>query len=287
MKKVLSVLLAVVIGVGFGVCAFAAPEPGVKTVTGIEAVWNGEADVYLFRMEPSFTPETVTVTLFYEDGSLEVLTSWDDYDDDYNWSWDVFYLYDAATRKVTFYYSDVVLAQAYFEPTGKDWIRYYYMNIDFYATLPQTSFTVPADTVKNVLASMQTPLKFEERLTILAEPDGEMLRKVFSFVPEKSGMHYFYSEKTDANPYAILWDADLNEISQSKDNIGNNFLLPAKLEAGKMYYLHIGALNGYGDMTFDLVVSDKAPKMNAVQWIVHYLLGGWILARNNIKIISR
>jgi len=284
MKRVLSGLLALVIGLGCAVCALAADEPGLKKVTGLEAEWNGEVpSVRLYSLYPEFTPEHVTVTLSYEDGTSKVLSEWWEewWGEGGFWQWYLEITYDLKTEKVTFHYIGSDMEVAYWNSVDRDNTKY--IRADFLAGVPQTSFTFPVAFLEEAIADQQIPLKFNDRLTVLADMESVDYCRIFSFAPEKSGTYYFYTQKSEANPYALLRDADWNEIDTSSDYIGFNFCIPANLEAGKIYYLFVGALNGYGEDTFELVVSDKPLRMNAAQWVVHYLLGGWILARDNTK----
>ena len=262
MKKLLSVLLAFTLALTLAVCAFAAepapPEaphegsrfleearasaaPGTQSlvfdlpdVTGISAVWDGDTDT-LFDLwyGPYFRPENVAITVTFAQGAPETLDHW--YDGGYDWFWEVFYLYDEATGKVTFYYSDSKFVQAYVDTLkwGDDWIYE-----DFYATLPQAVVTVPANLRENHLKNLpKTELKAGETKQVQAA--GCTL---FSFKPAADGAYYFYSEKLqNCDPYAELFDVDFNYIQSNGDRADDNFGLIADLEAGKTYYLIVYA----------------------------------------------
>ena len=65
----------------------------------------------------------------------------------------------------------------------------------------------------------------------------------YKFVPTKTGTYYFYSISTDKSPTAVLYDANMEELTKSqylRHNLTDNeldFYLSYECEAGKTYYV--------------------------------------------------
>jgi len=262
MKKVLSVLLVLALAMGFGVCAFAAPEPGVKTVTGIEAVWNGEIAAIIderghheiiYFLIPYFTPENVEITLHFEEDEPEKLTAWEVYNDD--WSWYIYYSYDAEASAVTFYYQDSSIKQSSYESYE-----------DYIAALPQTAITIPADFLQKYMDSLKpwTELQAgESKKAVLTKGKYE----VFTFTPEADGLHYFYSENAvNAYPRAWLTDTAFTDIG------GFNSIV--ELQAGKTYFLFVFTYTEEANGECDVIVSSDVRKLSGWQWVSELLSGG-------------
>jgi len=301
MKKVLSLLLALALALSCAVCAFAAkdfapPEkpnrgpkfpshvasqaaaPGTQsltfalpTVTDIAAVWNGEVLFDYYWMELYYGPANVAITVTFDDGTSEVLTSW--YGEGYGaswWWWEVWYEYDEATGKVLFFYIDSNLYKEYRDSLGAEdegnWP-------DLLATLPQTVITVPADLRENHLNSLpKTELKLGENQRVPAQQ-----YTVCTFTPAKDGLYYFYSaDYRNCDPWAILADANFNWIDSSDDLFDLDFGIIAELQAGKTYYLIVG---GYWEYTeeadkFDVGVRDDVRKLTRLQLVMELFTGG-------------
>ena len=65
----------------------------------------------------------------------------------------------------------------------------------------------------------------------------------YKFIPKKTGTYYFYSISTDKSPTAVLYDANMEELTKSqylRHNLTDNeldFYLSYECEAGKTYYV--------------------------------------------------
>ncbi|MCL2494125.1 MAG: hypothetical protein FWE98_00530 [Oscillospiraceae bacterium] len=235
MKKLISILLAALI-LCFGCAAGASaalPAPGaieaqslqfeLPAVTAIEAQWSGE---YLFDswLDPKFTPENVTVTVYFEEGEPEVLRYW--YARTAEWYWHVYYDFDCDAGRVTFTYWDTNL-----------------VDVDD-ADLPQASFDFPADYLARFMASQQvTQLKLGEASTAQGTENGW---KIFAFTPATSGDYRFTTDSEDWYGALHLMDADL-------DRVGFGYVVYPSLQAGKTYYLFVYS---YVDGEYSVTVTD-------------------------------
>ena len=95
-------------------------------------------------------------------------------------------------------------------------------------------------------------VKADERI-VVAISEGDKI--YVKFVPEKTAVFEFKSDASgDDDPYAYLYDEAENEITGGDDDIDYNFCFEASLEAGKTYYLLIGAYNT-DDITIGLTVT--------------------------------
>ena len=299
MKKALSVLLTLALALSLAVCAFAAQEPpepparpgasrfqdfapaqaepGTKgltfelpVVTGITAVWDGNpAGLFDGWYGPNFTPESVAVTVSFEEGEPETLDHW--WDEGYGWYWEVFYDYDDATGMVTFYYSDSNLQRTYYDSDGKGYIW-----SDYLATLPQASFTIPAGLLEEYLKNLpKTELKLDVSEAVTLDWDERM---VFSFTPEKDGLYYFYSKNQTPGSYAYATLANdaFGIIAHYERLFDRNFDLIAELQAGRTYYLLISVYNyGEGPAEFDVSVSSGVRRIGFLQKLEYLFAGGW------------
>lgn len=61
-------------------------------------------------------------------------------------------------------------------------------------------------------------------------------RNYMRFVPEESGFYQIFST-SDTDPYAVVYDSSIDEISYSDDVDGYNFSIAVYLEAGETYYV--------------------------------------------------
>jgi len=273
MKKALSILLALAIGLSFVVCAAAkeAPfkEPGASKfkdfvpaqaapstqsltftlpiVTGITAVWDGDTEkLFNFWYGPYFGPDNVTITVSFAEGEPEELTHWSDYG--YDWFWEVFYEYDDETGKVTFYYWDSNLREAYIDTLrwGDDWNW-----DDLYTSLPQAEIMVPANLREEYLKNLpKAALKLDESQTV---PKGEYT--IYTFTPAKDSLYYFCSTNNrNCDPYAYLYDANFGYINGNDDRVDWNFGFIASLQAGKTYYLVVSGYYSEDSGSFDVGV---------------------------------
>jgi len=307
MKKALSVLLAFALAMSLAVCAFAVKVPleeprnspptfeemqarmsapvdpslsptlhyELPTVTGIEAEWDGDIEALFNRWRgPFFGPDNVTVTVTFEGGETEELTSWNgQYYSSSHWYWRVWYDYDEETGEVLFYYDDSNLWWAYVDSFGdSDWD---YVREDYFATLPQTVITVPVNLRANYLSSLpKTALKLGEEQRV---PVQEFT--VYAFTPAKDGPYYFYSANyRNCDPYAHLYDAAFNRIA-GNDNLSFdlNFGIIAELQAGQTYYLFVAGYYSYENEEtdrFDVGVRDDVRKLSSGQYAIEFLTGG-------------
>jgi len=315
MKKALSILLALTIGLSFVVCA-AAKEPlpelpngepkfksfvanmpagaalqglsfELPTVTGIEAVWNGEILVNFWSKEPYFAPKNVSVTVSFADEAPEMLTYW--WDEGNGWWWEVFYVYDAETGKVTFYYIDIKFYEAYIESIGESYEKW--NSEDLYATLPQWEFTVPTDLWEQYINSLTgAELKLDVSQTVSLS-EGE--QKIFSFTPQEDGYYRFYSLDNDGDPYGYLFGPDFEYMQSNDDGGGNlNFAITAWLEGDKTYYL-VACEYYYSGANYKVMVTKASGdgdgrvfKLWASQYRIHYktstyINSFWLVERND------
>jgi len=296
MKKLLSVLLTLALALSLAVCAAAAKappleEPGASRfqsfvsaasiptaqsltftlpiVTGITAVWDGDTNALFDRWYgPYFNSENVTITVSFEEGGSELLTHW--WDGGYDWFWEILYEYEEATGKVTFYYWDSNLRQAYVDTLK--WGDYWNWQ-DVYAMLPQAVITVPANLREEHLKSLsKTALKLDETQKVPAQE-----YTIYTFTPEKDGLYYFYSRNyRNCDPYASLRDANFNYIASNDDRIDWNFGIIAELQAGKTYYLIVGGYYDYGETIdrFDVGV-EMLSYSGTFGWLGVLLHGSW------------
>lgn len=97
------------------------------------------------------------------------------------------------------------------------------------------------------LAENETALSLAQPTQISVEPEA---RVTCVFVPQKDGYYRFYSE-SGVDPYATLYDSDMNELIFNDDAYDYDFALKNKLYAGETYYLEVGA---YEDETVSVPV---------------------------------
>jgi len=295
MKKILSVLLTIALALSLSICAFAAKEPPARpgaprfqdfappqastqslifelpTVTGITAVWNGDTEGLFDRLYgPFFHPENVAITVSFAEGGPETLDHW--YDNGYGWFWEIFYDYDNATGKVTFFYSDSNLRAAYDDTLrrGDDWSWE-----DYQATLPRASFSIPVNLrLEHLNGLPKTALKLGEGQRI---PAGECV--IFSFTPAKSGQYYFYSENHgSAEPYGELYDAGFNFLTCHYNYERHDFGIVWELQAGKAYYMLVSDLDGSAG-EFNVTLRSDIRKLDLWGMIWDTLTGGMLLRR--------
>ena len=307
MKKALSIVLALALALSLAVCAFAkeplperpskspptyqdmqakmsraaAARPSLTyelpTVTDIDAVWNGEVLFNYYWFELYFSPANVDVTVTFDDGSSEVLASWwgEGYSAISYWWWEIYYEYDAAAGKVTFYYSDSNLGRAYIDSLANPEEDFRWE--DYLTTLPQASFAVPIGLLEDILNNLAAvALQLDvSQAAILAE--GE--RKLFSFTPEEDGYYRFYSlDRDSGDPYGILFDADLQYITENDDGGGDlNFSMNVWLQADNTYYLVAGSYSGAPASYKVMVTKSDGPvsndpvfALNTDQYVISY-----------------
>jgi len=288
MKKVLSVLVALALMLGCGVCAGAkAPPPEeaipqglvvyLPVVTGIQAVWTGGP--LLFDRYPDIHPKTVAVTLTYEGGETETLPYWDGQASD-GW-WEIVSRTIGETANsvtMAFYYSDEKLVQAYIGGLG-DGESYNWLN--YLGTLESCTLVIPLNNMENFIEGSRplTELALDEsQPVVLAQ--GEY--KVFSFTPEADGTYCFYSFDNDRDPYGWLVGPDFAIIRRDDDSGGEgNFRIVAALEEGVTYYLIAGAYaQGAGSYRVMVAETDEIEPPAFLLWtnryVVRYKTYEWI-----------
>jgi len=253
MKKILSIVLAILIAASTAAVVSAqVPEAGIDeqslvfelpVVTDIEAEWNGEILISIWG-GLRFNPENVAVTVFFEDSEPEVLERWSGSVSGGNQgssAWEVFWIFDRETNVVTFFYSDSNLWDAFWgeqdfgcccEVTDEAYEA-------FRATLPQDSFTVPADFMDEFFAS--TPVfPLDEAVAITRDGD-----RVFSFTPEESGIHWLSTANGDI--LVRIFDENLQHLHGEWMWSTRRIALP--LEAGNTYFIYFQSVSRPGDVT--------------------------------------
>ena len=78
-------------------------------------------------------------------------------------------------------------------------------------------------------------------------PEPKYAPLVLAFTPEEDGAYRFYSyDKNDCDPASWLYDDQGSLIRSGDDEAGDlNFAVNAELEAGKTYYLYVGAYQSF------------------------------------------
>lgn len=97
------------------------------------------------------------------------------------------------------------------------------------------------------LAENETALSLAQPTEVTVAVDTEVM---CVFTPEKDGYYRFYSV-SGVDPYATLYDSDMNELVFNDDAYEYDFALKNKLYAGETYYLEVGA---YEDETVSVPV---------------------------------
>jgi len=234
LKQLLSVLLACLLCLGCGVGAAAIPVyneigateamfegtfkgifetqsmPPLRTVTHIEAQFNGEVRFNTSNFSPHFSSINVTVTLYFEDDEPEVLDGWS------GESWIVYPALNSAAGKVTMYYDDMNLREA---NPGLD-----YYGDEYRALLPQASFDYPENYCAFIL---------ERRLPYIALKPGETymiegMGNVFTFTPDRDGAYRF---EPGERALTYLFNSDLNLLAASY------YAIDLNLRAGVSYFV--------------------------------------------------
>lgn len=78
----------------------------------------------------------------------------------------------------------------------------------------------------------------------------------FVFTATESGQ-YIFSSSDASDPYAMLYDAEGNDLSSDDDaGEGNNFLFAYNLEAGQSYYLRVGTYEADETVTINVALFD-------------------------------
>ena len=234
-KKLLALLLALVIALGLGATAMAEepvlgeesealiaieelPEKDeafgvqslpfpLRTVTHIEAIWNGRIRYDYQYFTPQFDSSNVIVTIYFEQGEPVVLDRWwQDWNDSGTQRWQVFHNYDSAEGIVTIYYRD-----------SNNWD-------DALETLPQSTFAYPGDNSILFRYEPFSAVTLNKAMTV----DG--IGRVFVLTPGRAGPYVFQADSQTA--YISLFDADFEPIA-----ITPNSRIRIDLEAGKPYYV--------------------------------------------------
>ena len=144
MKKILSILLALIFVASSAVAASAALPADEITpynlfqlpvVTSIEAELTGE-DIFIWNGTPGFHDGNVMITLHFEEGEPQVLTRWNGWGTGDVW-WSIGWNYNAAVGTVTFFYEDSNLWRA-FSDANPD-LSYPESRELFIATLPSAT----------------------------------------------------------------------------------------------------------------------------------------------------
>jgi len=253
MKKILSVLLALALGMSLAVCAAAksdppAKDPGVQeakavtqglfatlpNVTGVAARWAGPA---LSLEWPDIGPDTVEITLSFAVGAPVTLPYWDDEASDGWWQIrEELVGKTAAALTLRYYYEDEKLWDAYINTLASPWWDNY-NEAAYLATLKSATVTVPLNTVEEFIDSHRP-------LTALALDVSQAVAlaagayRVFSFTPGADGAYCFYSFDNSGDPYGYLVGPDFKIMRRNDDGMGDlNFRMAVDLKKDTTYYL--------------------------------------------------
>ena len=267
MKKLLVILLAGAMLAGFALPASAAPEPGVKTVTKLEAVWTGDPIVWELWNSDYIAAD---ITLTYEDGSsdtydYEEMPRYGGGDDDWWYVRCLGVYIDDAKVTLRFVYEDSVLRNAFLDGLNPadnleaEWDAHF-------DSLPQVRINPPCITMEEFIESQKPliPLKPGEEITLTYDKSW----KVFAFTPEKSGPHVsFTGEWTSLR----LFNAEYEPVGAY--GLVNWFIMGsmvAELEAGETYYLLVRVSSG----SETIVLYGGAKRLDFWQWLKSFLTFG-------------
>jgi len=248
MKKTLSLLLAFILALSCGLCAFALEPSDPAAVTGLTAEWNGQIQLRDYGI-PAFNACNVDVTLTYDDRESEALENWKA--DDGSWRvWCKITGETAAEFTVTVYYCDKSREN---EPES---------------ALPQTTFTAPVNQ-REMLVNAQRPLEIltpNQQVTAVTDTVAEGLAyKVHAFTAEQGGLHlveqFCYGDFYLLNEnYGLV--ADVDSYNSGGDGMSVCFV---ELEAGKTYYI---ISTGRSKASYQIKVTDglrKIPDRNGLE----------------------
>jgi len=248
MKKLLSVLLAVVLfGTSMAVgtnATLTLPETDIDqhslvfelpVVTGIEVEWNGEILLSNW-LELFFTPENVAVTVHFEEGEPQVLTSWSGgiWNHNESLSWNVWAEINRETGIVTIFYTDSNIERAFREQfpdfccsscNPAEWAI-------LRATIPQDSFTFPMNYREMHLERYRpfTTLALDRAVTTQTD-------SMFVFTVAEEGIFRLTGTSTDEY-LMIIFDANF----ELWDHFGmwDNMAFYIYLVAGTYYFYMTG-----------------------------------------------
>ena len=256
MKKLLACILILTLLLGSAIAAAAALPVGppdeieiaphslvfeLPVVTGIEAVWNDEIFLDDYELDHIwFGPENVAVTVSFEGGPPQVLTSWwgEGWDGSQSWWWEIHYRIDHENNTVTLFYLDSNSNRAFWDAyPNANWE-------DFLQTLPQTSFAFPANYRELFFDSFRpfAPLALNQPVNITGEA-------VFTFTTQRDGLHRFVTP--GGQFHVVVFDADFAEVVTQGyvwQNEGSSRHLTRTLEAGATYHVFVRWVDEPGEL---------------------------------------
>ena len=98
----------------------------------------------------------------------------------------------------------------------------------------------------------------------------------FQFDCTESGLYEFYSCDNNCDPYAYLFDSDLNYICEDDDNGGNgDFMITTNLEAGQTYYLFATTYDGFYGGSYEIMADRIVPTSLAAETPQTIAQGTW------------
>ncbi|MCL2446670.1 MAG: hypothetical protein FWD06_07885 [Oscillospiraceae bacterium] len=200
---------------------FEMPE---LAVIAIEAQWNGQIEFARWTLWPDFSPSNVALTLWFEDGTSEVLTHWRVTGDDWFWRVHVEHCID---NNVTLVYENSNFRDAFLQEHDLEWLDWEMWD-EYFSTLPRTiPFDFPANYIEAYVDSFRPlqKLALDEQVTAYGID-------VFSFSPQESRI--FQLQSAMSQPFAIL-NAQWEQVPIDGWSLFGARLF--SLEAGSTYYL--------------------------------------------------
>jgi hypothetical protein len=280
MKKILSVVLASLLLVtAFGTAATASPMVNqslqfqLPIVTAIEANWNGDVLVDE-RLAPIFTADNVEVIVHFEGGTYETLSHF--YDNASNWWWEVSFAVDLDAELVAVFYHDSNSMDRFMEEHDLCGCE---VDVDTYrAWLPQTTFHFPGNFLEEVLAAFPA-LELDQPIFFTSGA-------IYTFTPENSGMHHFFSS---GDHDLVIFDTQMNPLWWG-EIFNAHWWAQLNLTEGETYLVQVWAWWG----TQNLTVSETAPAPGGggggsgsgswlrnlfanLQWLLQHTPGGRLL----------
>ena len=220
-KRILAVLLTLVLALSLAMPAM-ADDPPPPLATHITAEWNGT--VLLWNLTPRITPDTVKITVHFDDGSTRVQDNWDKEDVWYGKATGIEggldWKFDSETCVMTITYADLYLWQAYAAANGLPLSpNRLYVERAFRDTLPKATIQFPENYLE-IFAESKKPLA---ALELGKAATGKEPYSVFTFTPPKDGNYTF---KSTASVFVI--DKDFKEFGFGEEG---------ELKGGQLYYI--------------------------------------------------
>ncbi len=119
--------------------------------------------------------------------------------------------------------------------------NYFHLLAEGTATITGTSESGFTDTIEVRVEDYPT-IRLDETTTVVLEEGESYFAK---FVPTASGYYSFASSNNSGDPFAVLYDVDMNGVMDNDDGAGDrNFRMQVYLDAGATYLLEV---RGYGN----------------------------------------